>query len=702
MKKLLVIIISLVMVTSLAFSEESYDSKPENFKPKYYDNAKVLRVKFTQGESYVRRSYDEGVEEATINLPVFEKDLVGTTDGRTEVYLGRLNYMRLDIDTEVMIDKAPELRKTDLTLRLTRGGIYLDIDSIDFERDIEVQTPDCGVFILSKGVYRVNVTEGGKTEVYVFDGMAQVSGTDYNREVRENQKIVMLNGQVKERPFNFYSSDEDEFDRWNRSRNNLVGYARYGSSRYLEPGYEDYEYELSREGRWVYSTTYNTNIWIPYNVAADWRPYYHGRWVWHPHYGYVWTSYDSWGYFTHHYGRWHWDPVTHWCWVPGYHWSPAWVSWWWDNDYYGWCPLSWWNRPVIIIDGHWHHHYHYWRGIPHHSRSTTIIRKHHLSTAGIHRVAILRTGDSRITKKTIAFRGYAPSQPFAVSKVKVMNARGEQVLYKENGVVSQSKYKVLNPGTSMVKPANDATTRGTIYQYSGRKLTNGKITKYSTSPTSPTTSPSIKSYSTPSSVTKTDRPHVETRGSTDSNNAYQFKSYKAKNPANPSYRVKTKSSSSGYQGSSGSSGSSSYKPKSSTGIKSQSSKIKKKKDEPYEPGSNSYNGYSSFHSEGNNWKRYGDVKRPSSSYKNKQDNSPSSSYRGSTSSYKPAPSFKSYRPSGKSSYTPSVKTPSFKSSGSSYRSGGSSSRSSRSVSSSSRSSSRGSSSSSSSVKKKNR
>jgi hypothetical protein len=313
MRKRLMVILGILLLNTFIFSE--YQDQ-EEYQAQYYDNARVLRVKYAQGETYVQRSYDEGFEEATVNLSLFEKDKVGTTEGRVEIYLGRLNFLRLDYDTEVEFERVPELRGTDMTLRLRKGGIYLDIRSLDNERDVEVQTPDCGLFVLNRGVYRINVTDGGETEVLVYEGLAEVSGNDYSRNVRENQKIIMMNGRVTERPFYFYAANTDEFDRWNKERNNIGGYARYGVSRYLANGYEDYEYELSRSGRWVYNNSCREYTWIPYNIGSSWRPYYRGRWNWNPFYGYVWTSYDSWGYFTHHYGRWEWDPYYGWYWIP--------------------------------------------------------------------------------------------------------------------------------------------------------------------------------------------------------------------------------------------------------------------------------------------------------------------------------------------------------------------------------------------------
>jgi hypothetical protein len=330
-----------------------------------------------------------------------------------------------------------------------RGGIYLDIENLDYERDIEVQTSDCGVFLLDRGAYRINVSEGGRTEVYVYDGNAEVAGDNYSRNVRENQKMVMFNGQVKERPFYFYSTDKDEFDRWNQDRSSELGYARYGSSQYLDSGYEEYEHELSRHGRWRYNDTYNTYIWIPYNVGVDWRPYYHGRWIWNPFYGYVWNSFDSWGYLTHHYSRWHWDPYYHWYWIPGYRWSPAWVSWYWDDYYYGWCPLSWWNRPVVVYNGHWWRNHNYRHGIPFHARSTTIIRKSQLSASGVHRVALRKGDTTALSKKSLVFKGNAPNVRPRISKVDVINARGKKVVFKENSLVSASKYKVMKTTTGI-------------------------------------------------------------------------------------------------------------------------------------------------------------------------------------------------------------------------------------------------------------
>ena len=473
MKARFFVSISILFTAALLFAGTD-EQKP--IDPKYYDNAKVVRIKYVEGEGFVQRSYDEGNEEATVNLPVFENDSVGTTSGRLEVYLGRLNYLRLDYDTLVQLSKIPQLRKTDLNVRIEKGGIYLDIDSLDDEKGIEIQTPDCGIFLLDHGIYRINVIEDQRTEVYVVDGTAEVSGKETSRNLRESQKIVMESGEIAERPFYFYDSDKDNFDKWCNVRHQSTANIHYSSSQYLQNGYEDDEYELSRSGRWVYMNDYHSNVWIPYSVDSEWRPYSNGRWVWSPYYGYTWASSEPWGWFTHHYGRWQWDPDYNWYWIPGYHWSPAWVSWFWDDSYYGWCPLSWWNTPVVIIGNRWDRHYDYHRGIPGNSRSTIVIRKNELMAPNIQRAFIDKDSQAQISGKTIAFRGIAPNDTPVIAKVAVINAQGHQVVYKQGGLVSQEKYRANHVSSGTVPPGG---VRMPTFIYNEGSSGSNKPFKYS-------------------------------------------------------------------------------------------------------------------------------------------------------------------------------------------------------------------------------
>ncbi len=484
MKKL-ILFLTLVIFISISVLAD-YPQSEQN-SARYYDNAKVIKVKYSQGDTYVIRSYDEGREEAGVNIPLFDKDIAGTNDGRLDIYLGRSNFMRLDFDTEVEFLKIPQLRKTDLKVFVKRGGIYLDLYNLDYEKDVEIQTPDCGVFILNKGVYRINYNGSRGTEVFVYEGLAEVAGTERSRNVMGNQKLVMRDGAVLERPFFFYSSEKDNFDLWNEKRHNLVNYARSSSSRYLDRGYEDYEYELSRSGRWRYNSTYGSNIWIPYNVGSNWRPYYNGRWIWTPHYGYYWYSYDPWNSFTYHYGRWQYDSFWGWYWLPGYRWSPAWVGWSYSGSYYGWTPLSRYNRPVIVINKRWLRNYKYSNGIPWRSQSSVFIKKGNLGRS-IKKVALRQGSFVNMNSKGLTYKGVSPVSKYNYKNVKVLNSRGRTVKFKEGGISSRyynpSKYK-----------SNGTKKNGVSYKYKKSNSSSVNTRKYSGFKSSGSKKISVKGFS---------------------------------------------------------------------------------------------------------------------------------------------------------------------------------------------------------------
>jgi len=95
--------------------------------------------------------------------------------------------------------------------------------------------------------------------------------------------------------------------------------------------------ELSPYGGWSPHVEFG-DVWQPYEVGPDWKPYTDGRWEWSDQ-GWIWISYEPWGWATYHYGRWIYDDYQGWLWIPGTIWAPAWVSWQQSPEYIGWSPL---------------------------------------------------------------------------------------------------------------------------------------------------------------------------------------------------------------------------------------------------------------------------------------------------------------------------------------------------------------------------
>ena len=471
MKKITMGLIGLLMLVSWCVAQAPGEMEDV---PRAYDDARVVRVKYAEGETYVKRDYEEGFEEAVGNLPVFDRDTVGTTDGRLELYLGRLNYLRLDYDSEINFTQAPQLRGTHAAIQILRGGAYLFVNHMDRERDMEIQTPDSGIFILRPGKYRINVNLQSGTEIVAFEGFADVSGEQDGVDLSGGQRVVMFEGRIIEPPASIYGMAKDDFSLWNRERNRLVDQYRGYRSRYLDPAYASYEYELSRNGRWMYDATYGTHLWIPQRAGASWRPYYNGRWVYNPRYGYVWNSYDPWGYYTHHYGRWHWSPSYGWAWVPGKRWAPAWVSWYRTDNYYGWAPLSHWNRPIVIVNNRWDRNYRYRMGMPIHATSVIIVGRNNLWAPRINTIALGRKGRAGIRVNQFSYMGRHPNYRPRYGHVSVVNAKGRTVRYKSAGFLSSKRYQAVGPRGTTVKS----------YRYSGGKsgvVVSKRVNRYSTS-----------------------------------------------------------------------------------------------------------------------------------------------------------------------------------------------------------------------------
>ncbi len=95
--------------------------------------------------------------------------------------------------------------------------------------------------------------------------------------------------------------------------------------------------ELSSHGDWV--SYRGATVFVPVDVADDWRPYTLGHWVYTEQYGWLWVSDEPFGWATYHYGRWGYADDIGWYWVPGTRWGPAWVSWRREREHIIWAPL---------------------------------------------------------------------------------------------------------------------------------------------------------------------------------------------------------------------------------------------------------------------------------------------------------------------------------------------------------------------------
>ncbi|MCJ7644378.1 MAG: FecR domain-containing protein [Candidatus Aminicenantes bacterium] len=424
-----------------------------------YSDYSFARLNYVRGGVSVQRASDLGTEKAEVNLPLVVGDKLLTMDGQAEVQFGRRNYLRIDSSAQVEFAVLPSETSGRINIHLLEGRAYLRVSSLGEEKGIEVHSPDASFYILEEGLYRFEVDAGNETQIFVHQGSAEAAGEKGSVVVRAMEKLSAARGVLLSGPESFYARS-DGFDQWNESRDDLL--ARRSASAYLPSDISEYEEELGDNGRWVYEQPYG-NVWVPYTHYVDWRPYYFGRWVWYPIIGWTWISSEPWGWCTSHYGRWHWGINLGWYWIPRIHWGPAWVSWYSDNDYVGWCPLSYYNRPVVIVDNHFYDSYRdpYY---PINSRALTMVRRDQLQSPAISRHALAASQLSALGR--INLRAEQPAvRPVIASSalrspgsVRVPNSSGSPVIRSYGSNSSLANRGALS-GPSLRSPLSGSTVR---------------------------------------------------------------------------------------------------------------------------------------------------------------------------------------------------------------------------------------------------
>ncbi len=417
MKKTLILILLIIFLSFMFLWGEEGN----------YSNNSYARLSFLTGNIFVQRSADLGYEEGVVNMPLAAGDRLGTTDGRAEIYLGNSNYIRLDENTKIDLIRMPQGRDELTEIQLWAGSLYLSAGSLSREKDIVIHTPDSSVYILERGLYRIDVWEGEDTEIFVFKGVVEAAGANDSLLLQDAQRVKAIRGNFTSRPASFMAAAEDSFDRWNEDRDNQVrrNYARD----YLPQELNDFGYELEMYGEWAYVPPYG-RVWVPGGIDRHWRPYYHGRWIWLIGAGWTWLPYEPWGWVTCHYGRWHWSVHAGWYWIPTRFWGPAWVHWYHGYNYVGWVPLSYYNRPIVVINNIFYDH-HTSGYYPHNSRALTVIHKDQLSRArNVSRVALNPDSLSKVGKIQLSSR--APQIQPVRSKVTAESLQGNKVLLRKS------------------------------------------------------------------------------------------------------------------------------------------------------------------------------------------------------------------------------------------------------------------------------
>jgi len=304
-------------------------------------------LRAVEGSATLVQAGSETQTPAELNQPVLVGDrLLVPARSRVEIVLADRNLLRIDGGSEVVLERlagSPDSQDRGTVWRLIEGNLQLVVlrESLGDELP-RIDTPNAAIYVQDYGVYRIAADQQTFTELVVRDGRAEVA-TDRRSKTVQAQEQAFIEGDSR---IDVDSAGSyDNLERWAR-RLDEEGKV---DSQYAEYLGDDLSYagaSLARNGSWI--DYQGTRYWRP-RVAADWRPYWNGRWAYTPS-GNTWVSYDPWGWVPHHYGSWDYLPAYGWAWLPGYRWAPAWVYWYQGPSYTGWCPTGYYTN---YYGSHW-------------------------------------------------------------------------------------------------------------------------------------------------------------------------------------------------------------------------------------------------------------------------------------------------------------------------------------------------------------
>jgi hypothetical protein len=295
-------------------------------------------VSYIEGDVQIKSTDTDDWGAVSINGPLMEGDQVWVPEGgRVELQLNTGTYIRLDQNSALQI---LSMDKDSSQFNLSQGHAYINYKALRGSV-VQIDTPDVSTRAFGNSVFRVDMSDEYQyTEVSVYKGYVEAENQVGTTRVNAGQTASLgqdTNGEVAP------MGPPDEWEKWNKSRNDRIRVSKGASSRYLPPELSAYSSDFDNGGRWV-DVPYYGRCWTPtISVGASWAPYREGRWIWRGG-EYVWVSFDPWGWAPYHYGRWAFAANVGWLWVPpvtgDVYWGPGYVGWVRTGDYVAWVPLA--------------------------------------------------------------------------------------------------------------------------------------------------------------------------------------------------------------------------------------------------------------------------------------------------------------------------------------------------------------------------
>ncbi|HEY3297712.1 MAG TPA: DUF6600 domain-containing protein, partial [Armatimonadota bacterium] len=296
---------------------------------------RLARFSYVQGDVTWRPSDMDSWSPATVNLPLRQDAQIWVTNaGRAEIQFDDGSYLRLGngaIVTLKTLYSDSEGEFTQIDLRQGLSSLILKHETSVYQID----TPF--VSVQSAGPSKVRVGVDDNVEIAVRSGKATVQGDSGEVDMYEGDYLDLARADAAYEISDLPSPDS--WDRWNDDRDQRLEDAM--SASHVPSNIALVCGDLDSYGDWRFDTSYGY-VWCPSVSEAEWRPYWHGRWVWCDPFGWTWVGNEPWGWAPYHYGTWI-HARYGWAWVPGpvwQYWCPAVVNYCEYNGRVAWVALA--------------------------------------------------------------------------------------------------------------------------------------------------------------------------------------------------------------------------------------------------------------------------------------------------------------------------------------------------------------------------
>lgn len=245
-------------------------------------------VNFVSGDVKLQTPGRSGWQGLTTKDDLRSGDVLKSgSDGRAELLLNPGSYLRLGVNSEFELADA-SLDK--LRLKLYKGSAVVEATGYDgMNLSILLDTPQTSVKLVRRGIYRVNITPDGRTEIAVQKGRALVGPGELPVKGGEVARVGGAGG------FELAKLDKknlDELDLWSKERAKELArlnrelQARQTRSLLSSANFGRFQGQFGPyggHGVWVFNTRFNCYTFLPF--YSSWSsPYGAGYGLYYPSY----------------------------------------------------------------------------------------------------------------------------------------------------------------------------------------------------------------------------------------------------------------------------------------------------------------------------------------------------------------------------------------------------------------------------------